>query len=219
MRHHVARTLKEAKTWARPHWQPCLLMALLLGLPAQHPGHALLREAVMGDPIAFLALLDALEETGKILHRGVLTGWARQEHLFIQELPETEDERRLTGEEWRLGAARIALFTARHFYENHRSCSWGYASWSRYFPYYSTTRFYGPDLRRRMLQAACERLRAEGIGVLVEAFYPVSGEDAGYTVVILFDAQTTEQQDRVLEVMDQAFTDEVEKAIQDSTQR
>jgi hypothetical protein len=82
--------------------------------------------------------------------------------------------------------------------------SGGPAYWS--FGYYNNHPFASdPRLRPRMLEAARARLRAEGIGTLAEASYPESGDEEGYTVVILFDAPTEDQQMRVVDVLDDAF--------------
>src|SRR5262249_6180037 len=62
-----------------------------------------------------------------------------------------------------------------------------------------------PHLRDRMLEAACARLRAEGIELLATESYPMSGEDVGYTVALIFHAPAEEQQRRVTEVLDDAF--------------
>jgi hypothetical protein len=63
------------------------------------------------------------------------------------------------------------------------------------YPFAHNTR-----LQPRRLQAVCERLRAEGINILVEVSYPETREGAGYTTAIIFDAPEVEQQNRVWEV-------------------
>jgi hypothetical protein len=79
---HFARTLKEARAWARQHWRPRFLVYLVADLPSGHHAHALLKEAALGDEVAFLALLDAVEEAGKEIDRWELELRAMREGLF-----------------------------------------------------------------------------------------------------------------------------------------
>src|SRR4051794_20005220 len=76
----VVRTLAQGQSWARQHWQPGELWPLVSDLPANHPAHQLFRQAVLGDHVAFFAMLDAVEEAGFVtVHRAFLTHYAREE--------------------------------------------------------------------------------------------------------------------------------------------
>jgi hypothetical protein len=63
---YVFKTLREAKSWARQHWNPwffrwCLLDRVVQGDPT---AEALLAASLQGDEVALSALLDRAEERG-----------------------------------------------------------------------------------------------------------------------------------------------------------
>lgn len=138
----------------------------------------------------------------------LLTSWARGEGLFSQELPETSDERVLADAWRRRQAQQMACVLALRANEEWFSDRRGFCLNEdlRVLGYYDNHPFADdPQRRPRMLQAACERLREEGIEALANASYPECGESAGYTVAIIFTAPTKEQQTRVQEVLHEEF--------------
>ena len=184
---HLAKNLAQATAWAKEHWRPEFLERLVEGLAADHVSRQLHRDAVHGDPVALLALLDATEERGVQVDRFGLISQARRERLFPGDVPATAEER---AEQVRLVRARadiLAEVYAKMMYEKRRSMPFGAQRFRDLYPYYENLAcLRDPHLRQRCRQTIRAGLAALGLRAVAEASYSLDGPNAGYTMAIVY---------------------------------
>lgn len=216
----LAKTLSEATLWARQHWRPYFCGSLIRDVPVPHQIHTLYAAAMLGDPVAFLALADAAEEAGKDVDRPYLLRHARTHQIFTTELPETPEE----AAHWRhelLGYADIVATDAAKFahekaFENRRGVidyrRSSLAMRERLLVFYDNNPYHDPS-RRPLLYDDIKRRWGKIVGVelLAEASYPAEGEAAGYTIA--FAIRGAEHQDEIVRVAQEAIRNEMQATI------
>lgn len=209
---YLARTLDEATDRARKHWQPWFLRGVETLLPAAH--RFLYREALEGGEVAaFQAMLDALEEAGEEVSRGELLRLARWNGVFVGNPPVTTDESRNARDLAAKVAPHIAREEARLAHEENFESRRGFVNYPpsmQILVCYDNNPFAGDlGLRPRMLEHAKQTLQGIGVECLAEAQYPEEGEDAGYTVALVFYPVTQANEDEVKGILDSAVRDAV----------